>query len=49
MFFKIAEVSERNACSLKIDFMNRRGAHCFPMRLAGWLFIFCACMHMHFG
>ncbi|KAK9843972.1 hypothetical protein WJX81_000826 [Elliptochloris bilobata] len=25
MFFKIAEVSERNACSLKIDFMNRRG------------------------
>ena len=26
MFFKIAEVSECNACSLKIDFMNRRGA-----------------------
>ena len=28
MFFKIAEVSERNACSLKIDFMNRRGEGC---------------------
>jgi hypothetical protein len=26
MFFKVAEVSECNACSLKIDFMNRRGA-----------------------
>lgn len=25
MYFKIAEVSECNACSLKIDFVNRRG------------------------
>ena len=32
MFFKVAEVSERNACSLKIDFMNRRGADCLHMR-----------------
>jgi hypothetical protein len=32
MFFKIAEVSECNACSLKIDFMNRRGACSPPWR-----------------
>ena len=32
MFFKIAEVSERNACSLKIDFLNRRGAGCPHIR-----------------